>query len=177
MPPNIDVTAHDPPTDTPSKGKRIMRYSLHILHLTIALLLFCIVIFHLIGVSLFILYLLPLIIHVIIIEICFLCHRRPPKSLTQGILAPESLRRRAFAYQFSGVFAMSSKGYGPLSTVALVMAIIVWVLGILLFGLGIISHEYGFEDWVEEPEPEGTIRLSDAESSIGGSPITPRSPA
>jgi hypothetical protein len=39
------------------------------------------------------------------------------------------------------------------------VSITVYVIGVVLFSLGYAAHEFGFEDWLEDPEPEGSVAL------------------
>lgn len=175
MPPSLDTTTRNPPKDKHSRLKRDIRYLLHVFHLIIAILMLCIVILNLISHlrTPFILYLLPLIIYVIIIEICYLFHRSPPTKLTNGIYGHQSLRRRAFNYQIAGVlgigFATRSWRDG-VGDAVLGISITVLVVGILLFLVAHVAHECGYGDWVE-PEPGGSIRIHDTESAEEIDPI------
>jgi hypothetical protein len=155
-----------------SRGKRISRYCLHILHFFIAVFLLTFIILNMISDfhTVFSLYLLPFIIHSFLVEICYLFHHRPPHILSQSIFAQSTFRRRAFAYQLAGAYALGCSGAyawywrGTLVQVAGGFATAVWLIGIGLFALAIAGKEYGFMDWLEEPAHYGRIRLDDEES-------------
>jgi hypothetical protein len=175
MPPSIDVTAREPSPDQPSKAKRVVRYLFHLLHFSIGILLLLIVIFSVFSTSPFILYLLPLVIHILIVEICRLCHFRPPKKLTEGsgFLTPDVLRRRSFVYQLAGAYGI---GWSGRNVLVLAFSITVWIVGSILFTVALVAREYDIEDWVQDPpqDKEGEIRLSDEESVIDNIPGSPR---
>lgn len=116
--------------------------------------------------TIFILYLLPFTIYVIIVELYYICDRSPPNILANR---PQSLRRRAFDYQIASALAIGfTTRYwrDPGGDVVLGIAITVLVMGVFLFILAQVAHECGFADWVE-PEPGGGIRLDDPEDTSG----------
>ncbi|KAG8754666.1 hypothetical protein FRC14_004857 [Serendipita sp. 396] len=156
----------------PSKAKRRIRTVIHVWHLLTAILLFVIFLLCLIdGSFLYALYLLPLVICDITYTLIRLFNKDGKKqtflSRRQfGIFS--HLRFRAFLYQAAAIIPLSQRR--PF-IVTQVLAIIVWVFGVIMFILGCIAREGDFLDWVQEDETEEDedgIRLpmSDDEESI-----------
>jgi hypothetical protein len=96
-----------------------------------------------------ILYLIPLIIHIAIVEICFLCGRQPPGKLVDGWESLHGLRGRSFAYQFAAALSLGG-GWSTADT----YAGFVWFAGVMLFVLAILANDYGFSDWVDVSRPK-----------------------
>jgi hypothetical protein len=164
MPPTINVS-HDPDEDRTKKAKCIFRYMIHLLHLDTAILSLSIVIINLVSSSRspFVLYLVPMIVCVVIIELCYLFRHVPPKKLRESFYGHPSIRRRAFHYQLAGVIGIalsrSHHWWDDLLEASMGVSITVYVIGVVLFCLGYAAHEFGFEDWLEDPEPEGSVAL------------------
>jgi hypothetical protein len=161
-------------------SKRCVQYIFHIVHFSVAIILLTFIWMHMqsamgspVG-----FYLLPLILIVIIVELSHLLHRRPPARLVNSFFIPQKLLHRAFIYQLAGAYAIVCSGYfGHGSSYgvfdAFVRGFVVWMVGVMLFGISLASEEYGFEDWVEDPalrarrEKRGHVGL-DGEEPVRG---------
>jgi hypothetical protein len=179
MPPTIDLVDPEP---SPSRGKRAVKILMALIHILIGLLLFSIIVVVLASNNrtFFILYILPLIILTIVLEVCHLRHHRLPPRIMAKLGALARLRGRAFAYQAASAYGLvlSQRWYiggyrcygncGPFTAVR-ILAWIVWSLGVALYVLALVSSECGFANWVEEPEEdeESKIQLADSDSEDG----------
>lgn len=188
MPPSL---AFDDPKPRRSRGKRAVQVIMCLTHYTVALLLLSSMILGMVSNrrTLFLLYTLPLVLVLLIVETYHLCNKRVPKRISEKLGPFTRLRFRSFAYQAAAaldiVFAsppFPSQCYNRNgvthcfnihdSLIEAVFAIswTVWAIGVSLFILAIISSECGFEGWVEDPEEgdeERNIQLSDSDSEIG----------
>lgn len=170
------MATFDPPEGHHRRAKAIIRYILHIFHILIALELLAIVIIDLIGRgrTLFILYLIPLIIITLVVEICHLCLRSPPERLKIQLGALNRLQGRAFAYQAAAALAIVHGGGGAYSgrpywryhdgllDAVIILGWIVWSNGLALFTLAILAQEFDLLDWIDERTTKA-IRLEDSD--------------
>jgi hypothetical protein len=139
-------------------GKRLVRYLLHAVHLSIAglLLAFIFINNHSIENSPFSLYVFPLIMELAVVEFCYLFAHHPPPSLLDGILTSRRLLAKAFSYQLTGAFTLGyAGGNGKFSRYhtkpARDIAYSVWVVGVVLFIIALAAEIFGLQDWLEEP--------------------------
>lgn len=179
MPPSVNESSQSFSSISPldaddiPRSKRISRYILHLNHflVTSTLSLIVILIECYSGNSIWILYLVPFLTVILIVETLYLFGRTAPKSLQQSHLAPGRLVRRSFIYQASAAFTgiwtenYSWKSY-DLYNLLTRLEFLVWLNGVLLFLLALTAQEYNFTDWIEEPSPplpeaniKDTIRL------------------
>jgi hypothetical protein len=171
---------YDGDSDTRAKAKRIVRYFLHIIHLSVVILLldFIWVYSRSYMVSPAGFFLLPFIMVLLVIQILCLLFRRPPEQLDNTFLVPPALLNRAFVYQLAGAYAIVCSGYllspdGHRGKQAFLPGFIVWLIGAVLFAIAITGGTYGFGDWFEELQPQGNIRLYDEESADHISHVPP----
>lgn len=114
----------------------------------------------------FILYLAPTIILTIVVDISYLFCCTPPKLITGRLGRLNTLRGRGFIYQVWATVCIAHSCLDGM--VCLFIGVPVWVIGGVLFLLGVLAHDFGFEDWVEFRENNtgsGAVYMSTAAST------------
>lgn len=165
--------------DNPSPSKRIVRYLFHLVHLSVSLLLFAAIILGLIEpFHLFLLYLIPLVVILLIVEISWICHKDPPEKFARNLGWFNAPLVRSYIYQLAGVFpivigAHSSmcvrttsgvSSWHPSAYVEVILGSIIWCIGVALFFIVSLACRCGFADWVQDPQGRG-IRLPEDDMS------------
>lgn len=157
----------EPPEDPHRRVKAVTRYLIHLIHVIEALLFLAAFIVGLILLShkiFLLLYLIPLIIVVLIIEICHLSHHTPPERMTSQLGIFNTLRGRGFIYQVAAALVISNTSW---VVPQIVLGWTAWGIGVFIFILAILAREWEMEDWFEEPvKPSIALEESDTEDLV-----------
>lgn len=193
-PESINLSPSTPIESPFHPRKNVIRYITHIIHLFIVFLFLTSVVLLIASGRLelyaTIIYIIPVIVVIIAIELCHLRRRTPPERLTSPLGALNSLWGRGFIYQASGALFITNGRVSGCDYYAILpgevgwrgsdfrdarldaawlLGIMAWGIGIVMFICGILVSAYKLNDWVEEPKKHG-IRLEDAyeeEANVG----------
>ncbi|KAG8810256.1 hypothetical protein FRC17_003012 [Serendipita sp. 399] len=160
MPPSPSPVGDVAAREEPSRAKRIVRTIMHLWHLFVSILLILIVygFFGLrVGVSLpyalYNLYILPFALYDLWFTTIQLLgintqRRLLPDPRSFGVFA--NLMLRGYLYQVA-ITIPFSQGI-KLDVFEILITWPVWLSGLWMLTLGWIAHEFGFSDWVQEPQ-------------------------
>lgn len=176
--------------------KQISRYIIHIVHFLIVFLFLATVILIINygspGFYAPILYIIPLVIIILAIELFHLCQQTPPERLTSPLGALNSLWGRGIIYQAGAALVITSSRFSGCArfevspgdvgwrrngfrdsrlNAAWILGMIAWGIGLVMFICGRLVLAFKLNDWVEKPKKQ-SIRLedSDQEEAIVGLP-------
>ena len=173
----------DPNTPKHENGKKAVRFTIHVLYIILALMLFIAALLDVIagptlpGIIALILFGIFISIFLVIVEVIYFCRlNRPCKT-------PVYVKRylgfltcavgRGVLYQVLGFPFMMGGNYRPyywkrnVGVVSIIFGQVIWLIGFCLMIIAILARAYEFADWIEDEEDEGELRLESDDEDNG----------
>ena len=150
-------------TDKSFDPKSFIRYLVHIIHVLVGILLIvAVIIGTIVDTDLLVtLYITPIAVCTLIIDLPFILRRPPNERLSKkfGIFY-NKLVARGYVYQLGGAVALGRR-YRICEAVH-IMCWIAWTIGLIMMLVAIVAKYCEYLDWLEEDEP-AYIRLRENE--------------